>query len=98
MKTETVRTITQIINECLINYHSHELPNIDLVLKLSERTHPHTLLLALLPFDTKFATASRLRREQTFLTIFGLSIRKTSFQTYSVRKKESFQSEELWMK
>ena len=44
--------MTQIINECLIYYHSHELPNIDLMLKSLESTHPHTLLLALQPFDS----------------------------------------------
>ena len=40
MMMKSVRTMSQIINECLIYYHSHELPNIDLMLKSLESTHP----------------------------------------------------------
>ena len=87
--------MTHIINEGIINYHSHELSNIDLMLKLLERTHPCTLLLVLQLFVSKFATASRLRREHTFLIIREPSVPRTSLLTYSIWKKESFQSEEL---
>ena len=59
MKTKSVKTMIQIINECLNYYHSDELPSIDLTSKSLESTHPHTFLLVLHPYDTKFAAASR---------------------------------------